>query len=62
MMDSVEKKQYEHEIECAERYGQIQASITTLVTNQAWLTKLIWFIIAAILSFELNAVFKLIGH
>ena len=65
-MDHVEQKLHDHELECEKRYGQIQASITTLATNQAWLTKLVWFVFAtiltAVLGFELNALFKFTGH
>ena len=61
-MDHVEQKLHDHELECEKRYGEIQASITTLATNQAWLTKLVWFVFTAVLGFELNAIFKLVGH
>ena len=65
-MDHVEEKLHEHELECAKRYGVIHADMATLVTNQKWLTRLVWFvftaIFTAIVGFELNAIFKFIGH
>ena len=61
-MNAIEDKLHDHEVECAKRYGEFQVSIATLAANQAWLSKLIWFIIVAVLSFELNAIFKIVGH
>ena len=61
-MDQVEQKLHDHELECEKRYGVIQASIATLITNQKWLTRIMWCVFTAIVGFELNALFKFIGH
>ena len=52
----------EHEISCKRRYGEINVAIKEIKTVGGFNTKLIWLVFAAIVGFELNAIFKIIGH
>lgn len=51
-----------HEKECAARYEVFSTEIATLKTDAKWTQKLIWGVFISILGFELNALFKLVGH
>ena len=61
-MDPIEAKLNAHELECERRYGQFGerfAKLETLVSNNQ---KLVWAVFISIAMFELNAIFKVVGH
>ena len=68
-MDELEKKINEHELDCVKRYGEIierftkhEGAMDAIKISVGWNTKLIWFVFASVMAFELNALFKLVGH
>ena len=68
-MEELEKKITDHELECAQRYGEIltkfaehQGVMSAIKTSVSWNTKVIWVAFASIMAFELNTLFKLVGH
>ena len=61
-IDEVRDKLDAHEKQCLERYGAFNTRFATIETGIGWLTKILWAVFGAILLFELNALFKLVGH
>ena len=68
-MDELEKKINQHELDCVQRYGEIlekfaqhQGAMDAIKISVGWNMKLIWFLFASVMAFELNTLFKLVGH
>ena len=51
-----------HILQDEKRYGEIQTKLATMGAKIDLLQKLIWLVFASIAGFELNAIFKLVGH
>lgn len=51
-----------HEKDCIERNGEVNTRFAKLEVGIAWLTRIVWAVLGTILAFELNALFKLVGH
>ena len=61
-MPDLQEKFQSHEIDCEKRYGELRTRIGKIDTDMMWLKRAGLFIIGSILTFELNAIFKVIGH
>ena len=61
-MEAIEQKLNDHELECARRYGEFGERFAKLEAHAASNQKLVWAVFASIAAFELNAIFKLVGH
>ena len=61
-VNEVAKNLSDHEKACLERYGHFSERFGKLEGTLGILTKLIWLVFASVAAFELNALFKIIGH
>ena len=68
-MDELEKKINQHELDCVQRYGEIlekfakhEGVMDSIKISIGWNTKIIWVAFASIMAFELNTLFKIVGH
>ena len=51
---------HKHEIESEQKYGELRTRIEGLKVKVANNSKLLWFILSAILAFELNQIFSVL--